>query len=158
MSVITLCCLSFSLLLYFLPPGFTPHSRDRCHAVSHNYIPLVPSNIDDGFSLLSRHTLLGFSLLSWVLWETLQPVVSAVCAQHWAVPSCHWPLWVPVRLLWLFVQPRQVAFLVFLTFSCILTSCQIMSLLSFSFCHNKKKYNRWILWIVILKFFTNFPW
>lgn len=52
----------------------------------------------------------GSSLLSGVLRAPLQPVVSAVCAQHRALPSRHRPLWVPVRLHWLTVQPRQVVF------------------------------------------------
>jgi len=84
---------------------------------------LIPS------ALLPRAA--GCSLLSGVLRASLQPVVSAVCAQHRAVPSCRWPLQVPVWLLRISVQPRQVAFFVPLTFTCSFTYCLIHSRLSF---------------------------
>lgn len=116
-SLPLLSLLVFSALI--LPALIFLYSLDHsCHALFHYYIRtscsiqrcrLIPP------PPLPRSA--GCSLLSGVLRAPLQPVVSAVCAQHRAVPSCHGPLWVPVWLLWLSVQPRQVAFCVPLTFS-----------------------------------------
>lgn len=115
----------FSALI--LPALIFLYSLDHsCHALLHYYIPLVPSNIVGWFPLPPLPRSGGCSLLSGLLRAPLQPVVSAVCAQHRAVSSCHWPLWVPVRLLWLSVQPRQVAFCVPLTFTYCFSYCQLI--------------------------------
>lgn len=84
--------------------------------MSNNYIPLVPSTlVTDSLSSPPPRSV-GCSLLSGVLWAPLQPDVSAVRAQHRPMPSCHRPLWVPLWLHGLPVQPRQVASWVLLIF------------------------------------------
>lgn len=142
-----MCFLTFIELFCTLPP-FAVSLRHFCFISSWFFCTTSITLVMPCFIiiyLLFRPTLstdsallprsAGCSLFSWLLRAPLQPVVPTVCPQHRALPSYHGPLWVPVRLLWLSMQPRQVTFCVPLTFPCCFTNCQIHSLWSFSLCY-----------------------
>lgn len=110
--------------LCFLPPSHLVLLLYTSCSIHHCWLILA--------SLLT--CMVGNSLLPGLLRAPLQPVMSPVCAQHRALPSCHRPLRVPVRLHWLSVQPRQVAFSdLFHCFTC----CQTHSLRIFVFAIGK---------------------